>query len=204
MSVWKCEPAAQDRSVSVWWCSAWQINRSFTHQIKEDGPTLQPRKQHNRTETTLMWCRSCLQHLMRKKKYWIYVWKSVCHAVCPTDSSSHFSLKNSVCLGREPGSSCCLLEVILNCNSHVFVSFHYCVITVSANWYRKKIYKCNEEKSLRQWALLTSHQWTNSRIEHPSPGLRWWCHLEQKTLPPSDASLCWWQFVPSRWVKYCC
>ena len=44
--MWIQKPAAWDRSVLVWWHSLFrQINRSFTYQIKENCPTLQPSKQ---------------------------------------------------------------------------------------------------------------------------------------------------------------
>lgn len=50
-SVWKGKPAACDRSVTVWWRSVWQLNRSFARQIKEEWHTLQPSEQHYNIKT---------------------------------------------------------------------------------------------------------------------------------------------------------
>ena len=55
--------------------TVWQLNRSFTHQIKEKSPTLQTTEQHYRTKQQYCGSRKCLQHLIWGKNF--DLWKSM-------------------------------------------------------------------------------------------------------------------------------
>ena len=158
--------------------TVWQLNRSFTHQIKEKCPTLQPTKQPYRTRTAEV--TGGVFANIWQREYRSYTWKSLCHLVCPNDSSSHFCLNISICPWQQSQVAAAvewwgLCDAFRSEKTYLLC---VCVLTLVC------CCSCCLEKS-PQWSALPGETSVSFPPENSLPACKW------KILTGSTVNWCW-------------